>query len=101
MTIYSCMAHILPHLNIFMKNQQWLFDRRLNQFGSVGSGLKNPQCGQLFSSIFDDSRKNNSQASFLTFAPRLYNSYYHAHTPGLHMWPSPGPTASGLGLEFC
>ena len=55
--------------------------------------LKYPQSSPLFSSSFDNSRKNNGQAYFVTFAPRLYNSYNHAHAQGPHMWPSPGPLA--------
>ena len=51
--------------------------------------------GPLYSSIFDNSRENNGQATFVTFAPRLYNlnHYNHAHAPGPHMGPtrSPGP----------
>ena len=33
------------------------------------------------------------QAPFVAFAPRLrvYNRYDHAHAPGPHVWPSPGP----------
>ena len=50
-----------------------------------------PHCERLFSSIFDNSRKNNGQAPLVTFAPRLYNCYNHAGVPGPHMWPSPGP----------
>ena len=36
------------------------------------------------------------QAPFVTFVPRLYNSYNHAHVPDPLMWPSqgPGPTPS-------
>ena len=33
-----------------------------NIYQSGGQGLKKPHCGQLFSSIFDHSRKNNGQA---------------------------------------
>ena len=47
-----------------------------------GWGLKNPQRGPLFSSIFDNSRKNDDQAPFVTFAPRLYNPYNHANAQG-------------------
>ena len=45
--------------------------------------VERPQCGALFSSIF------NNQAFSVTFA--LCDSYNHAHEPGLHMWPSQGP----------
>ena len=58
-------------------------------------GSKGPHCWPLFSSILKNSRKTMGQAPFVTFAPRLYksdyNHYNHAHAPGLHMWPSPGP----------
>ena len=53
--------------------------------------VEKPYSGPLFSSIFENLRKNNGQASFVAFALRLYNSYNHSHAPGLHMWPSHGP----------
>ena len=62
-----------------------------------GWGLKSPHCGSLLSSIFDNSGKNNGQATFVTFALRFYNSYNHAthaHAPGQQTWPSPGSAES-------
>ena len=47
-----------------------------------GEGWKTLRMGHCFSSIFDNSRKSNGQAFADTFAPRLYNSYNHAHVPG-------------------
>ena len=59
---------------------------------SLGAeGWKILTVGHCFSSISDNSRKNNGQAFLGTFAPRLYNFYTHAHAPGQHMWQSPGP----------
>ena len=66
------------------------FSSRAFLLSSGGWGLKNPQRGPLLS-IFYNSRKNNCQAFFVTFALRPYKSYYPAHAPGQHMWPSPGP----------
>ena len=56
-----------------------------------GWGLKNTKRGPLFSGTFDNSRTHNVQALSVAFAPRVYNSYNHAHAPGPHMWLSPGP----------
>ena len=57
----------------------------------------NPHTGPLFSSIFDNSRKNKGQASFVAFAQRLCNHYNHTHAPAPHMWrvwaPDPTPSA--------
>ena len=52
--------------------------------------------GHCFPSIFDNSSKNKGQAFSVNFAQRLYNSCYHSHAPGQHIWPSPG---SGLTLS--
>ena len=62
---------------------QWL------SFGC--EGWKTLSAGHCFFSIFNNARKNNGQAFSGTFAPRLNNSYSHAHTQGQQMWPSQGP----------
>ena len=53
-------------------------------------GWKTLTVGPCF---LDNSRENNGQAPFGTFAPSLYNRYNYAHSPAppAHMWPSPGP----------
>ena len=62
------------------------------QFG--GWGLKNPQSGPFFSSIFDNSRKKKSQAPWVTFALSLLaviTAMCQASTCG-QVWASgPGP----------
>ena len=42
---------------------------------------------------FRQSKENHGPSTFRDFALRLYNCYNHAHWPGQHMWPSPGPWA--------
>ena len=40
---------------------------------------------------FEEKQGLTCQVLFIRFAPRLYNSYNHAHATGQHMWLSPGP----------
>ena len=64
---------------------------------SGGYGLKTSQCGPLFWSIFDNSRKTNSQAFqalSVSFALRLNKSFNHTRvqaSSSQHMLLSPGP----------
>ena len=75
-------------ISVFMGNKLW----QLFLWSGIGMeqsgewGLKNLHCGPLLSSIISNSRKNKGQALFVTFAPRLDNSYNHAHMPGPHMY---------------
>ena len=69
---------------------------------SGGYGLRTSQCRPLFLSIFDNSRKTNSQAFqdlFVSFAQRLYKRYNHTHAQAsssqhVLLSPGPGPTPS-------
>ena len=58
---------------------------------SGGWGLKNPLAWPLFFKYFRQFKETLRPSTFVIFAPRLYNHYNHAHTPGPHMWRSPGP----------
>ena len=42
--------------------------------------------GHCLSSIFDNLRKDEGQAPFVTFTPRPYNCYNNAHAQGQHVW---------------
>ena len=97
----SCFIILLPIS--LQKLELWISQTTeigfLNFGQSAGWGLKNSHCWPLLSSIFDNPRKTMGQAPFVTFALRLYNCYNHAHSPGQHMWPSPGPRARLQSLQ--
>ena len=44
----------------------------------------------LWALVFKYCRQFMGQVPFVTFVQRLYNSYNHAHSPGQHLWLSPG-----------
>ena len=77
------------------KLEIWYRSSRLSNFelsmvdpsqSSLGhEGQKTLWVGHCYSTIFNNSRKNIGQAISVPFAPRLYNSYYHAYAPGPHM----------------
>ena len=56
-----------------------------------GMRVKNHPVWPSFFKYFRQFKKKQRPSTFVTFALRLYNSYNHAHEPGLHMWPTPGP----------
>ena len=52
--------------------------------------LKTPHSRPLFK-VFSTIQGKTMARQFSNLALRLYNVYNHAHVPGPHMWPSPGP----------
>ena len=63
----------------------------LARFSSpVGEGWKTLTVGHCLKH-FRQFKEKHWPCTFAILAPRLYNSYNHAHVPGQHMWPSPGP----------
>ena len=77
------------HTNLLIKLLLVKSENPANSLG--GEACKILSVGRFFSSIFENSWKNNCLALSVTFAPRLYKSYDHAHPPGQQMWPSPDP----------
>ena len=58
---------------------------------SRGWGLKNPIVWPLSFKYFRQFKEKRRPETYAILAPRLYNSYNHAHVPCSHMWQSPGP----------
>ena len=56
----------------------------------LGMRVENPLVWPSFFKYFWLKEKRRP-GTFVTFVPRLYNCYNHAHAPGPHMWPSPVP----------
>ena len=87
----GCLIKLGKNLSHFIQNTS-LFHTKCKMLCSLGDeGWKTLRMGNWFSSIFDNSRKNTSYWPGLsvTCAPRLCDSYNHAHAPCPHMWPSP------------
>ena len=65
-----------------------------------GKGEKVLRVSYWFSSIFDNSRKNNGQAFSITFAAGPYNCYNHAYALGQHILQSQSPLLGRGSLMF-
>ena len=89
---YTCKTHklnfVVQELNAVAS---WRWISKLQPQSALGvEGLKNLTPGSPSALAFQYFRQFMGQTPFVTFAPRLYNSYNHSQAPGPHMWPSKG-----------
>ena len=65
-------------------------DLQVHSSSLMGEGWKTLTVGHCLK-VFSTIQGKTMARHFAILAQRLYNRYNHAHVPGQHMWPSPGP----------